>query len=367
MGEPTFQPNWASPLGETMTRLMGRADVGPLDLAKHLGMTVSEVRALMGGISPISSDTAHLLSSILGGSPTYWLNRDTAFRRNVAIVPIERRYDPEWLKSFPVGDLTKFGWVDPGKNEAERASQLLEFFGIHISAQWRFRYPEASLISAFRTSYALNTRHESVATWLRQGERVAERMKCSTWNRELFKARLVEVRALTRNRHPRRFFPELQKLCAECGVALAAVPTPSGCPASGATQFLSRSKALLMVSFRFRTDDQFWFSFFHEAGHLVLHDIDAVFIDDQLEAGDCQEEQEANAFAQDILISAAQREAMLRLPGRHDDVIRFAVKLGISPGIVVGQMQKAGVLHHSFLRRLKRRYEEADITALFNL
>jgi len=122
-----------------------------------------------------------------------------------------------------------------------------------------------------------------------------------------------------------------------------------------------------MVSFRFRTDDQFWFSFFHEAGHLLLHDIDSVFVEDQVESDRSQEEQDANAFVQEILVPAASRDSMLRLGTRSEDVIRFAIKLGISPGIVVGQMQKAGAIHHGSLHRLKRRYDDSDIASLFSL
>lgn len=122
-----------------------------------------------------------------------------------------------------------------------------------------------------------------------------------------------------------------------------------------------------MVSFRFKTDDQFWFSFFHEAGHLVLHDIDAVFIDDRLEDGDSEEERQANAFAQAILVPETHRDAMLNLAGRYDDVLRFAVQIGIAPGIVVGQMQKAKALLPNQLNKLKRRYEDDAIRGVFNL
>ena len=227
MPDQPFQPNWASPIGETVSRLMQRADLDTLDLANRLDITISEVRGLLSGSSPLSEQRAQALGEVLGGSTAYWLNRDRYFRDSVARIPIERRYDPDWVASFPIGDLSKFGWIGPSTNEAERASQLLEFFGISLSAQWKFRYPEASSVSAFRTSHALNTRHEAVASWLRQGEKIAAGIACARWNRDLFISRLGEARALTRNRHPLRFFPELRKLCADCGVALVAVPTPS--------------------------------------------------------------------------------------------------------------------------------------------
>jgi len=345
---------------------MGRANLHPLDLAKMLDITVGEVRALIAGATPISTDTANVLSSTLGGSPTFWLKRDTDFRQSVDKLPIERRYDSAWLKTFPLNELAQFGWLQSEKSEKERARQLLDFFGIQLSAQWKFRYPEASIATAFRTSQTLDTRHQSVSSWLRQGERIAKTIPCADWNRDLFRKRLAEARTLTKNRYPTRFFPLLRQICAECGVALVAAPTPSGCPASGATQFITKSKAILMVSFRFKTDDQFWFSFFHEAGHLILHDIDSVFIDVNLESGDSKEEQEANAFAQEMLVPAKKRTEMLSLSRRANNVIRFAVQLGIAPGIVVGQMQKAGVLDYRYLNGLKRRYEAEEIAGVFN-
>lgn len=367
MSNPTFQPNWASPLGETATRLMEKADIDALDLAERLEITVRETRALLSGVTPLREEAAHTLSEVLGGSPVYWLNRDRFFRDSVSRIPVERRYDPYWLASFPIGDMSRLGWIDASSNDIDRAARLLEFFGLSHASQWKFQYPEASVASAFRTSYAFDTQHEAVASWLRQGERLGQRVDCASWNRSRFRSRLREARALTRKRDPMQFFPELKRLCAECGVALVAVPTPSGCPASGATQFLTRSKALLMVSFRFKTDDQFWFSFFHEAGHLILHDIDTVFIDDRLEDGDSKEEREANSFAQSMLVPEDQREEMLNLPPRHKDVLRFAMHIGIAPGIVVGQMQKAGVLPYNYLNRLKRRYEDEVIGELFSL
>lgn len=367
MAESTFQPNWASPIGETITRLMGRADIYPLDLAKRMRMTVSEVRAVIAGVEPVSSEVAEGLSAVLGGSAAFWKKRDADFRQSVSTVPIERRYDATWLKLFPFSELAEFGWLSGAKSEQEKAKQLLEFFGIQHSTQWKFRYPESSSISAFRTSRAYDTRHESVSSWLRQGERIAGTIECANWDPKIFRDRLCEIRTLTKNRYPRRFFPELRRICAECGVALVAAPTPAGCPASGATQFLTHSKAMMMVSFRFKTDDQFWFSFFHEAGHLLLHDIDSVFIDDNLDVNDSKEEVEANAFAQEVLIPNEYRSAMLNLPRRTDAVIRYALRIGLAPGIVVGQMQKAGTLPYKYLQGLKRRYSEEEVRETFTL
>jgi HTH-type transcriptional regulator / antitoxin HigA len=112
---------------------------------------------------------------------------------------------------------------------------------------------------------------------------------------------LITMRRLTRKKEPSIFVPELRKLCAENGVALVIARGPAGCRASGATRFLSDKKAMILLSFRYLADDQFWFTFFHEAGHLLMHSHKAVFLEDGSDVS-LKEEHEANLFAQNILI-----------------------------------------------------------------
>jgi HTH-type transcriptional regulator/antitoxin HigA len=347
---------------------MSRAGLTTISLAAKLNVTTSETTSLLAGMSDLSRLIAEKLSSILGGSTEYWMKREAQFRADLAKIPIERRYDADWLNAMPYADLVRLGWLKNRVGDNERAEEVLNFFGIFLSAQWRLRYTPAVVGKAFRTSPSFDTHHEAVTAWLRQGERIGVAIECRNWNPIKFRERLIEVRKLTKNKFPTTFIPELRMICADCGVALVIARTPSGCHASGATQFLSKNKALLMLSFRFKTDDQFWFSFFHEAGHLLVHDIDEIFIDEQIgRHTDSKEEDEANQFAADLLVTKENRAEMLTLPLRAADVIRFAVKNGVSPGIVVGQMQYAGVLEYNHLHKLKRRYSEADIDKVASL
>jgi Zn-dependent peptidase ImmA (M78 family) len=156
---------------------------------------------------------------------------------------------------------------------------------------------------------------------------------------------------------PQIFIPKLRRISAESGVGVAVVRAPTGCRASGATRFLSDEKALLLLSFRYLTDDHFWFTFFHEAGHLILHGRKLF-----LESADMpldEEEQQANDFSAEILVPAEFVSEMLSLPKNGRQVIRFARRVGVSPGIIVGQLQHLGRIKHSQLNKLKRRYHWA--------
>lgn len=166
------------------------------------------------------------------------------------------------------------------------------------------------------------------------------------------------MRTLTREPDPDIFIPKLIEACAKTGVAVIVEPAPNGCPASGATLWLSQDKALLMLSLRHKTNDHFWFSFFHEAGHLLRHGKRLRFI--EMEGALSNEhEEEANEFARDWLIPPQYSRNLAAMPKSEVAISALAGQLGIAPGIIVGQLQNEGLLKwNSLLNKfLKVRYE----------
>jgi Zn-dependent peptidase ImmA (M78 family) len=163
------------------------------------------------------------------------------------------------------------------------------------------------------------------------------------------------MRTLSRLKDPQQFLPHLQVLCASCGVALVVVRAPKGCRASGATRFLSTEKALIALSFRHRTDDHFWFTFFHEAAHLILHAKDALFLEDGSDVTET-EEAEANEFAARVLVPKEYIVELASLRPNLKSIVAFARRLGVAPGIVVGQLQHIRRIRRDQLNSLKRRY-----------
>jgi len=215
-------------------------------------------------------------------------------------------------------------------------------------------------LAAFRTSATFDSHPGAVAAWLRQGELAGRSISCKMWDSERFFGALPTIRPLTRQKDPTRFIPELTRICGDCGVAVVVLRAPAGCRASGATRFVSPDRALLLLSFRYLSDDHFWFTFFHEAAHLLLHGPNALFLEapDMLTSG---QEQEANDFAARALIPDIFRSELDGLPLRHEDLIRFARRVGVSPGIVAGQLQHLGRLRRDQMNRLKRRFEWSDL------
>ena len=374
-----FRPDWVSAPGDTIADILQERNFSEAEFAQQIGHSLEDVNNLLQGHATITIAMARQLEHVLGGSVPFWIARDFQYREDVARLRAEGK---DWLSELPLGDMIKYGWLKSIPHPSEELTDCLRFFNVPNVGAWRERYADLLRITAFRTSPSFDSRPASVATWLRQGEIEAEKIDCRPWKAAHFRETLALIRSLTRQKEPSRFIPQLQKLCAESGVAVVVVRAPNGCRASGATRFLSRDKALLQLSFRYLTDDHFWFTFFHEAGHLLLHgerglflegvDIPFTLEEETREVGiqtgsslelkqelldlPMTEEEEANEFAARTLIPLEFHPTLVSLPPLGRDVIRFALHIGISPGIVVGQLQKLGRIRYNQLNPLKRRF-----------
>jgi hypothetical protein len=131
---------------------------------------------------------------------------------------------------------------------------------------------------------------------------------------------------------------------------------------SGATRWLHPEKALIQLSLRYKTNE---FTFFHEAGHILLHGKKALFLEAANGAGvngmETGKEAEADAFAERELISRRAFKAFTARANFSKAAIRdFARAQGIAPGIVAGQLQHKGLLQPSHCNDLKVRYQWSD-------
>jgi HTH-type transcriptional regulator/antitoxin HigA len=352
MPETAFQPNWVSPPGETIADVLRERKLTVGEFSQRIGQTQEQTAELLLGHSKITLGLARRLSDVLGGSVEFWMARDFRYHQQIAKPGL---IDNAWLRELPLADMVRLGWIREAPEPSQQLADCLTFFGVPNIAAWHRAFGKLEQKFAFRTSPSFESRPAAVAAWLRQGELEAEKIDCAPWNAQHFQAALSEIRGLTREKDPEVFLPELQRICAQAGVAVVIVRAPAGCHASGATRFVTPQKAMLLLSFRFLSDDQFWFSFFHEAGHVLLHGKQEVFIEG-IETPNASPEQEANEFAASTLVPPQYESELMRVRSNKYDLVRFARRIGVSPGIVVGQLQHYGKIKHNHFNGLKRRY-----------
>lgn len=351
-----FEPAWASPPGATIAELLEAMDLSVEDFADQLGWSPKRAEHLISGEAGIDGALASRLSEVLGASPAFWLNRESQYRISSARLNAEERIldTQDWLKQFPLRDMTSFGWIKTSNTAAAKTAACLEFFDVPDVSAWQKKYGSTLSVAAFRTSPSFEANPAAVSAWLRWGEIQAQAIECAPWDSARFRDALQDIRPLTRQKDPSVFLPLLRRICAACGVAVVIARAPSGCRASGATRFLTAEKAMIILSFRYLTDDHFWFTFFHEAGHLLLHGEDALFLEDNSQVTSVEEE-EANEFAARTLVPQKHLGALSRLRLERREIIGFARLVGVAPGIIVGQLQHTKRIPPSRFNTMKRR------------
>lgn len=155
---------------------------------------------------------------------------------------------------------------------------------------------------------------------------------------------------------PDHFGPKLKQRCADAGVALVLIGELPGTRLSGAARWLNPYKAIIQLSLRHKSNDHFWFSFFHEAAHILKHAKKQLYLDD-INSGNTELEEEANLFARNLLIPVkAYREFSKAVTYSANSIQRFAEQVGIAPGIVVGRLQHDKKIPFNYFNELKRKF-----------
>ncbi len=345
-------PDVAIPPGELLAETLEARGLGQSDLAVRAGRPVQTINEIVKGKKEITPETALEFERVLGTPAYIWLNLERDYRFNKARLEDLKRLQGEAARvsKFPYAEMAKLGWVSATRDRLERVRELLRFLGIaSLSA-----LPKVQS-AAYRKSPGREASPEALAAWLRKGELAAQGTDARPYDGRALRAALGRMREMTRW-EPERFQQPLCDLCARCGVALALVPHLRGTYANGATRWLSSTTALVQLSVRSRYDDVFWFSFFHELGHILVHGKRDIFVETQ-NMPKTDKERQADRFAADTLIPPREFDSLRgQAPYSRAAVVAFAKRIAVAPSIVVGRLQHEGLLPRTHLNHLRTKF-----------
>jgi HTH-type transcriptional regulator / antitoxin HigA len=354
-------PDYAVYPGETLRETLEGLNMTQAELAERTGRPKKTINEILQGKAAITADTALQFERVLGVPASFWNNLEKNYQEALARLREEEKLhsQKDWLNRFPVASMTKLGWIKKAATPALQLGEMLTFFGVADVAAWQRLWESPRAV--YRRSPAWESSEYALAAWLRKGEVEAAKIPCAPYEARTFKTALEKIRSLT-TETPVTFQPRMRELCASAGVALTFVSELSKTRVYGATRWLGAMKALIQLSLRGKSDDHFWFTFFHEAGHILLHGKRAAFVDFVPEKGDpvtvaTDQEAEANVFARDFLIPPSAYRAF-REEGKFGEaeLRRFAKEIGIAPGIVAGRLQHEGAIPFNQANNLKRRF-----------
>ena len=328
------------------------------ELATRLGRPPQVINEIINAKKSITPETALGLETVLGISAGFWLNLEADYQLTLARQKERENLSANLalLKEFPVTEMLRRGWIEAASARISKLDALAKFFGAAIPEPKA--YQEAAgfrMTEAARNNVSLG----ALAVWLRKGELAAEEIETASFDESRFESTLTTIRSMT-NLHPQEFLPAMQSLCATAGVALCVVQELPKSGANGVTRWLSDSKVVIQLSIRGKGADIFWFTFFHEACHVLRHQQQRRVIIQGLATDPILSdiEEEANQFAGDLLIPPDKWIDFIT-PRRFTPgaVKGFADSIGIAPFIVVGRLQKESLIPYNRLSSLKIRYD----------
>ncbi|HEX7089945.1 MAG TPA: HigA family addiction module antitoxin [Longimicrobiales bacterium] len=351
-----FQPDLAVPPGETVLETIAALGITQAELSARTGRPRKTINEIIKGKAAITPETALQFEKVLGIDAAFWNTLEQQYRAALARAAERERMQAmlDWAKTLPVKALIRQKWIPSFKEPVKQLEAVLSFYGVVSPEAWQEVWSDLRRAASYRRARTFESDFATVTAWLRKGELDARGIKTGPYDAKAFRDALAHIRSLTLDPGT-GFVHDLVETCAATGVAVCFVPELPKLRISGATRWLTPEKALIQLSLRYKTNDQLWFTFFHEAGHILLHGKRSVFVEEPTAAASTtatgadealqQAEEEADAFARDLLIPPGDYQSFLsRARFTGPAIRRFAAEIGIHPGIVLGRLQRDGYI-----------------------
>lgn len=350
-----WSPDWAVHPGEHLAEHIESRGWSQAEFARLADLSPKLVSTIIGGTNPVTAETALKLERVLGMKASIWtgLQADWDLHQARQAKKAENVDAATFITEFPVKELKSRGVLPDTTEPSKILDGILLFFSIGSPAAMPARL--ANLAVHHRQSKAFDTNPNHVAAWLLLGERKARNMNLPPFDGGKFATAIREIRNLTVT-GPDVFYPKMIELCHSAGVAfILEKPIQKTC-LFGSARWIDGDRAIIQMSLRMKSNDHFWWTFFHEAAHITLHR-GKTFVDDQGGEGGGVET-EADSWAEEMLVGCERFKAFKATSPRSEKaVVTFASEIGIHPGIVVGMLQHHSVVPYTNLNKLKARFE----------
>lgn len=345
-----YNPPFAFHPGVFLAEKLEEMKMSNKEFALRTNKPEKTITAIIKGDSSITPDMAVVFETALGIPAHMWMRKQQRydeFKARERKEEILKKSIP-WMKRFPVAEMINKGWLPEAKTLEEKTRILLNYFGFSSHESWSRYYLDQELKVAFRISLAHSREPEAISAWLRKGELDARALRASEFSPIKLKKILPDLKSLMA-KHPVDFHINLQEFLLSVGVRLVFTPCIKKAPINGVTRWLDNETPLIQISGRHKRNDIFWFTLFHEIGHILLHGKKDIFIDSDDSTHKSEAELEANDFAVHWTFPKSQEEIVSRdLPITIEKIKSYSVKFGTHPGLILGRLQYNRLIPHSF-------------------
>ncbi len=329
-----------SPPGDTLAETMELKGISQPNLAMRMGRPLKTINEIINAKTAITPETAIQLELGLGIEAAFWLAREKNY--HLALAEIEHvealLNTSKFIANFPLAAMKKLQWINFEVSPASKPKALCAFFEVAGQNAYSDCYQKNVEKQAHRMSSQNKKNPFVVSAWLKQGDHPANKLKTPAYDAAKFKSALLAIKNVMA-KQPTDFFARLQSLCAGAGVKVVHPQCLPNTQPHGSTRWINENP-LIQLSNLSNRNDIFWSTFFHQAGHIVMHGKKDVFVEGLKYSAEAQiKENEADEFAVKYTFSKSQeKEALQSLPLSKRTTLEFAEKFNTHPAMTIGRL-----------------------------
>ena len=329
------------------------------EFAKRLDVSAKTISKLINAQISLSDEIASRISLMLGISAATFINLQKTYDLKVLEIEKTQKLNTQKniIKDIDYNYFIHNNILPATKNIEEKIENLCSF--LRVSSLALLKKPD--LLASFRTSVQTVTEKNIVNAnvWLQTAINFGLNKSVDPFNEKKLKDSIPEIRAMTLM-SPKDFLPKLEKIFKECGVAFVLLPSLKNCGVNGVIKWYG-DKVILALNDRNSYADTFWFSLFHEIGHILQQKKKKTIINDKNLSQTSEDlETEADQFARNVLFPQKEYDTFLNC-GPHgftyDRICFYANRMGIHPGIIIGRLQHDGYISYSTYTSKRVKYQ----------
>ncbi|SCW46793.1 HigA family addiction module antitoxin [Eubacterium ruminantium] len=332
--------------GNALAELLEEMGMTQRELSYRTGVTEKHISTVVKGNKDISTAFAKKLEYALSKPMNYWIDLQANYDNQKMNLEKNLGIDDEEKKVFKrlsdiIDYLEKTELIYAASNDTDKIVEVRKFMGVsNLKYISKIQYN-----AAYRAQVNNNVNVDPYVlyAWKRICESCANRIQLDAkLDIDKLKKRLYEIKNLMFS-NLSDINKELTSIFKECGIAFMIVPHFKGAPVQGFISRLDNGKVMLCLTLRQKRADKFWFTLFHEIGHLINGDVDNSFVDFSSVKSD--NEEQADLFAGNILLdSEAYRLFLMNGDYTLKSIKDFSKQQNVKPYIVIGRLQNDGEL-----------------------
>lgn len=347
--------------GETIADVLEDRGITQAELSSRTGVSSAYVSNVIAGKKGISANFAMGLEYALGVPKSFWLNLQANYESELLEMNEEQTItDEERSTREDLKDIVKYlrqrEMMPLREKKDDSILSLRKVLQISNIANLKEMIPAG----AFRIAANTTVNPNVLGAWIRLCQLIGDdKTVLSKFDKKYTNDLIKEIKNIMCQKDV-SIQGSLRDVMVKYGIDFSVVRNFRGAPVQGYISQKSDGIYQMVLTIRGAFADIFWFSLFHEIGHIVNGDIgkNFKFLDD---GSDYEKEGAADLFASNMLLSPESYKMFVQKRDFSIEAIsKYAKSQNVMPYIVIGRLQKEKYLDYRMYSNYKLRYKWGD-------